>query len=404
MTLDEIKVEVQKYVYMENTSMIDASLATIIANRSQCGNPVWLVIVGASSGGKSQILKPLSLTDKKYMHRVDDITESTFLSGAKVGKDKETSLLLRIGAQGMLVISDLTVLFSRNVESRNAVLSQLRMIYDGEMHKAVGNSDKALSWKGHIGVIAGSTPTIYRHMEEVADMGERFMYWRMHDYDEREATRVAMKRTMHGKELDEHLAGLYEGYIRDIVRSGAKPNITDEEMEKIIDISVLAEKMRTVVRPDRYSKQVERLPCTAFPMRTALQLRHIGESLSIMYGGNLGDNGMQILRWLGWSLANEEKRKCLELLVAQTAPVVTQAVADYVGLDTTATRGILQAMSSVGLLVRTGTGEGFAWSVKDYKDTALIIETLEGKKAPEIIKQRAMAQEEVEINVDDIPF
>lgn len=404
MTLDEIKVEVQKYVYMENTSMIDASLATIIANRSQCGNPVWLVIVGASSGGKSQILKPLSLTDKKYMHRVDDITESTFLSGAKVGKDKETSLLLRIGAQGMLVISDLTVLFSRNVESRNAVLSQLRMIYDGEMHKAVGNSDKALSWKGHIGVIAGSTPTIYRHMEEVADMGERFMYWRMHDYDEREATRVAMKRTMHGKELDEHLAGLYEGYIRDIVRSGAKPNITDEEMEKIIDISVLAEKMRTVVRPDRYSKQVERLPCTAFPMRTALQLRHIGESLSIMYGGNLGDNGMQILRWLGWSLANEEKRKCLELLVAQTAPVVTQAVADYVGLDTTATRGILQAMSSVGLLVRTGTGEGLAWSVKDYKDTALIIETLEGKKAPEIIKQRAMAQEEVEINVDDIPF
>lgn len=404
MTLDDIKAEVGKYVYMENTSMIDASLATIIANRSMCGNPVWLVIVGASSGGKSQILKPLSLTDKKYMHRVDDITESTFLSGAKVGKDKEASLLLRIGSSGMLVISDLTVLFSRNVESRNAVLSQFRMIYDGEMHKIVGNSDKALSWKGHVGVIAGSTPTIYRHMEEVADMGERFMYWRMHDYDEREATRVAMKRTLHGKELDDHLASLYEEYIRDVVRSGAKPNITEDEMEKIIDIAVLAEKMRTVVRPDRYTKQVEHLPCTAFPMRTALQLRHIGEALSIMYGGELGDKGMQILRWLGWSLANEEKRKCLELLVAQTVPVVTQTVADYIGLDTSATRSVLQAMSSVGLIERTGTGEGLAWSMKHYKDTALIVETLEGKKAVEITKQRVLTNEENEISVDDIPF
>lgn len=404
MTLDEIKVEVCKYVYMENTSMIDASLATIIANRTLCGNPVWLVIIGASSGGKSQILKPLSLTDKKYMHRVDDITESTFLSGGKVGKDKEASLLLRIGSSGMLVISDLTVLFSRNIESRNAILSQFRMIYDGEMHKLVGNSDKAISWKGHIGVIAGSTPTIYRHMEEVSDMGERFMYWRMHDYDEREATRVAMKRTMHGKELDDHLAGLYEEYIRGMVRSGAKPNITDNEMEKIIDIAVLAEKMRTVVRPDRYTKQVEHLPCTAFPMRTALQLRHIGEALSIMYGGNLGEDGMQILRWLGWSLANEEKRKCLELLISQSDAIVTQTVADYIGLDTSATRSVLQALSSVGLLTRTGTGDGLAWKMKDYKDTALITETLEGKKAVEIIKQRALTREEIEISADEIPF
>lgn len=404
MTLDEIKVEVGKYVYMENTSMIDASLACVIANRMNFGNPVWLVIVGASSGGKSQLLKPVALSDSKYMHRVDDITESTFLSGAKVGKDKEASLLLRIGSSGMIVISDLTVLFSRNVESRNATLSQLRMIYDGEMNKVVGNSEKALHWKGHIGIVAGSTPTIYRHMEEVADMGERFMYWRMHDYDERAATKMAMNRTRHGSDLDTHIGTLYGDYVRDIVKSGMKPILSDAEMEQIIDIAILAEKMRTVVRADRYSKQVEHIPTTAFPMRTALQLKHIGEALSMMYGGTIGERGMQILRWMGWSLANEEKRRCLTLLVGQTMAIPTKEVADAIGLDTSVTRQILQSMSSVGLLRRSGTGDGLTWVMNDYRDTALIVSILEGKHDSEITSIRPITREEMEIVADDVPF
>lgn len=404
MTLEEIKAEVGKYVYMENTSMIDVALATIIANRKQCGNPVWLIVVGASSGGKSQILKPLALTDKDYMHRVDDITESTFLSGTKLGGGKEASLLMRIGSNGMIIISDMTVLFSRQIESRNAVLSQLRMIYDGEMHKVVGNSDKVLTWRGHLGVIAGSTPTIYRHMEEVADMGERFMYWRMHDFNELEATRVAMKREKHGKELDEYIASLYAPYIREVVSNGEEAHITEDELEEIMQVALLAEKMRTVVKQDRYTKMIEHIPCTAFPMRTALQLRHIAEALSIMYGGELGERGMQIIRWLGWSLANEEKRKCMEFLVGQVIPINTQTVGDYIGLDTTATRNILQSMSSVGLLERTGDGGGLMWEMKRYEDVVLIMKTLEGKVGPTLAQNREVTPEDKDIDLDDIPF
>jgi hypothetical protein len=416
MTLDEVKAEVGKYVYMENTTMIDASLACIIANRMSSGVPVWLVIVGASSGGKSQILKPLALTDADYMHRVDDLTESTFLSGspdAKGKKDdddidpkKSKSLLLRIGSHGMIVISDLTVLFSRGVESRNAILSQFRMLYDGEMIKSVGTMSTPLKWKGHLGIIAGSTPTIYQHMEEVSDMGERFMYWRMHEYDERKATKIAMKRNLQGSALDDAISTIYANYLRDVVQSNKRVELTDVEIDSIIDIAVLAEKIRTSVKRDRYSKMVEHIPSPAFPMRTALQLKNIAEALAMMYGDGLGEKGMQVIRWMGWSLANEEKRRCLTFLAGQAYSVKSATVADAIGLHTDVTKSILQAMATVGLLQRDADGGEHTWRIRDAADKDMILKTLENKVDAEVAQERATVADDNDRGIDagDVPF
>ena len=161
MKLHDLKQEIEKYQYFEDTNIIDVALASIIATRMKLGEPVWLVIIGPSSGGKSQILRPLALTDPKFLHRIDDLTENTFLSGMKMGGDKDAALLKRIGSSGILVMSDLTVLFSKAKEARATILSQFRMIYDGEMVKFSGTSDKAIVWKGYLGIIAGSTPSIY---------------------------------------------------------------------------------------------------------------------------------------------------------------------------------------------------------------------------------------------------
>lgn len=369
MTLDDLKTEVRKYVYMEDDTVIDASIACIIANRLNLGNPVWLVLIGASSGGKSQMLKPLALSDTKYMHTVDDVTENTFLSGAKI-KDGDASLLHRIGSSGMLVISDLTVLFSKNSDQRNAILSQFRMLYDGEMVRRYGNQEQAVSWKGFLGIIAGSTPSIYRHFEEVADMGERFMYWRLKPYDEEKATRLALSRTLTGRALDEHLAEIYREYIEGVVRV-ARDNshdnlITEDQKTHIIRLSLLAEKIRTSVNVDKYTKDIDRLPVPAFPMRTALQLTNVAKSLSIMRGAPLTDEDMGIVSWLAWSLGNEEKRACLTVLANAHESISAKFVAHTIGLSTTATKNVLQSLAAVGIVDRFGDDMGtLKWGIKD---------------------------------------
>ena len=77
---------------------------------------------------------------------------------------------------------------------------------------------------------------------------------------------------------------------------------------------------------------------------------------------------------------------------------------DYIGLDTNATRNILQSMSSVGLLDRTGDGGGLMWKMKRYEDAVLILKTLEGKVGPTLTQNREVTPEDKDIDPDEIPF
>jgi Mn-dependent DtxR family transcriptional regulator len=379
MKLTELKKQIEEFQYFEDTGIIDISLASIIANRLSLGSTIWLVIIGPSSGGKSQILRPLSLTDQKFIHRIDDLTENTFLSGMNLGKGKgEPSLLMRIGEKGMIVISDLTVLFSKSSESRSSILSQFRMIYDGEMTKHSGTSAKPLTWKGKLGILAGSTPSIYSSFEEVADMGERFIFYRMKDYDGLKATRISMNRKLYDRDLDNKLSTLYNSYIKDVLVNG-KPEelkLTEESDERILSIASLAEKIRTSTHTTWKGDVIDRIPVPAYPMRTALQLSTIARGMLMMRkhedgSEQLTDSDLRSVEWCGYSLANEEKRACLRTLakIKFGDAVKTQTVADEVGLATTIIGNILQNLASVGVVVRSGDGTGsLTWRIKNENE------------------------------------
>ncbi len=414
MKLSDLKAKIGEYQYFEDTGVIDVALASIVATRLRLGDPVWLVVIGASSGGKSQILRPLALTDKGYLHRIDDLTENTFLSGMKT-KEGENSLLNRIGGSGILVMSDLTVLFSKAKEAQGAILSQFRMIYDGEMVKHSGSKGDAVAWKGALGVLAGSTPSIYGHFEQVADMGERFIYYRMKEFDARKATHLALERRKFGKGLDEELSAVYAEYIRKVVE-GAKDKTGDivlgeAVMTRIVEIAMFAERVRTVAHVDQWSrdKKVDKIPVPAFPMRVALQLVSLAKGLAVMCmaeGRGLEEGELKIIDWIGWSLANEEKRACLRVLgsVEYEVGVRTQTVADKIGLDTSVINNVLQNMSAIGLLVRGGDSNGYIWNIKNRGDYETV-RRVEGIEGGAVFDDRVLVAEEQDESasvIDDV--
>lgn len=403
MKLKAIKKEIQKYQYFEDTSIIDLMLATLVASRMNLGDPIWLVIIGASSGGKSQILRPMALTDEKFIHRVDDLTENTFLS-AKQG-DKNQSLLHRIGKRGIIAISDLTVLFSKNQEARNAILSQFRMIYDGEMTKMSGNSAESNTWVGKLGIIAGGTPTIYDKFEEVADMGERFIYYRMKEYDAEKATNIALNRTVFGESLDVKLSTLYGDYMtnvgKKVVQDEVEFDLSDKTKERIVEVALLAERVRTVAKKDWRGEVIVKIPVPAMPMRVALQLSNIAKGLmAISYyetgKTELSEEHLHVLDWCAYSLANEEKRACLDVIAKHDfgIEVRTSTVADVIGLDTDVVRNILQNLSAVGILERGGDAStGLMWSLCKESDWK-VLRRISDIKESENLKGREMTEEE----------
>lgn len=403
MTLTELKKNISLFQYFEDDTVLDAAIASIIATRIQYGQNIWFIIIGPSSGGKSQILRPLAMTDEKFIHRIDDLTENTFMSGANIGKGNgEPSLLLRIGERGILVFSDLTMLFSKNTEAQTTILGQFRGIYDGEVTKHSGTLSKPLVWRGRLGVLAGSTPSIYRHFEEQADMGERFVYWRMRDFDPEKATRLAIKRTIYGRELDMKLAEFYTDYIKTVIKGIADTAIvldTDSE-ERIIKVGMFAELIRTVAHTT-WNGVIDKIPVPAYPMRTAEQLIAIAKGLLAMrkveYGNDarLSSTDCDILEWCGISLANDEKRAVLKIICSQPfgIGIRTQTVADAIGLGTDVIGVVLQNLASVGILSRTGDSTGLLWSMKK-EDHWTIVRRVERLVQDVAFTERVVSAEE----------
>lgn len=402
MTLTELKQSISEYQYIEHDEVIDFSCAMIIANILKLGDPFWGIIIGASSGGKSQILRPFVMVNPKIIHRVDDLTENTLLSGMKVGKDMpDPSLLTRIGQKGILIISDITVLFSKNKESRAAILSQFRMVYDGELTKYIGTTGQPLTWKGYIGVIAAGTTSTYERLEEVSEMGERFMCWRLRDYDAKKATTLAMGRKIFGAELDNIIGEFYRDYIKDTVEYwdnlGAPEIVIPDHIKAcIMRIALFAEDARTMAPMDFMKREIIRHPVPAMPMRTSLQLTALAKALYIMRKGELGNIDERIINWCGYSLINEEKRAILRVVasVEYDHDIRTQTVADKIGLATSVVGHILQNLAAVKVLTRTGDVSGLRWRFRNVEDWKLV-------RTIECITQNDTDTEERDISAEE---
>lgn len=396
---NELITKVREYQYLEDVNSIKMNIASVVSTRLKLSTPIWFILIGASSGGKSQILRPLSITDPKFLHRVDDLTENTFLSGMKAKKgEKEPSLLRRIGNHGMIVISDLTVIFSKAKEARAVILSQLRMIYDGEMNKFSGTSNEPLHWHGDVGIIAGSTPSIYAHFEEVADMGERFIYYRMKDFDDEKATRLALSRKMNGRELDEKLSGLYADYIKKVVKNfKGDADLPEAVIERIIKVASFAERVRTPAHLDWREKTIDKIPVQAKPMRVALQLEGLAKGLVVMFG-EIQEDDIRAIEWCGYSLANEEKRAILKILAGHAwdegQGISTQKIADLIGLSTSITGTILQNLASINVIKRDGRGDSLFWSIKNKNDWDTV-RRLEDISENRLYADRELSQEEM---------
>jgi len=364
MKLSTLKKQLHEILYIEDEGIIDIILATIISNSIAQSDPVWLMVVGPSSGGKSQLLRPFAVANPDLIHRVDDMTENSFISGMKT---EETSILAKIKEKGIILISDFTVIFSKSPETKNAILSQMRMVFDGEYTRHFGNR-APYTWRGHLGIIAGATPSIYHRMAENADMGERFIYYRMKPYDNEKAIQKVKSTNLSAKEMDTIISSTYDEYLKSVMKSYNEDlvtiNVHETTNETIASISPFVTQLRTPVHVDYRTGLVDEIPIQEQSFRVFKQLKAIAHALTVMqYHENkktkLSDDKIKALKWCAYSLGNEERRTAVKAIVDHDASKVTiRDVASYIGLDVDITRRYLSQLTSIGICKMHGKLEG----------------------------------------------
>ena len=210
---------------MDDTAPILTVAAAVVANLAD-GDPVWLLIVGPPSGGKTEILS--SCAALPYMVSAATITEAALLSGTAKrdrAKDATGGLLRQIGDFGILLAKDFTSVLSQNRDTAKQAMAAMREIYDGRWDRPVGaDGGRVLHWHGKCGFVGGVTPSYDRYGSIVNTLGDRYLLLRLPEVDAAKQARAALAQAEHEQQMRTELATAMTGLIAGAdLDAGARP-------------------------------------------------------------------------------------------------------------------------------------------------------------------------------------
>lgn len=276
-TIDQLEAEYNKIFYKFDQGVVRIAVATVIANRMP-GPAVWLMLVAPSSGGKTEVVT--SFNEIPFFEPISELTANTFASGFKAGPG-ESSLLKRI-KNGVLGFKDYTTIISLPIDKCNAILAQLREIYDGEYVKQIGNGEP-IKWKGKMGAIAACTEAIYSFDERSSAKGPRFVYYRMSQPDRMGQSRASMGNNADTEALQTHIRECTKNVVAHVIgHMDPEPvDLGEEFFEKVLKIADFVTLARSGVEVD-YRGVVTFAPAAEMPARFAGQMMALARAIITM--------------------------------------------------------------------------------------------------------------------------
>jgi len=131
------------------------ALAVAVSAGLLDGDPLWGMIIGPPSGGKTEAVR--------MCEGVSQADRPALLSWTQGKNPRPTGVLTRIGDRGLVTVADFsTVLALSNNGYRDQLFALLRRAYDGEVVLDLGNAPRPLRWQGRGTLLAACIPEIDR--------------------------------------------------------------------------------------------------------------------------------------------------------------------------------------------------------------------------------------------------
>jgi hypothetical protein len=396
LSLGTVVERFRRWLHLPDPTPLQVALATVIANRMDEGDPVWLVFVGASSRGKTELLG--SLTGLDYVRVIGDLTPAALLSGTPARERAKTArggLLREIPARGaILLVKDLGAVLAMPQERRISVLQALREVFDGRYTRDVGaGGGDHLEWQGRVGLIAGATGDLDRHHAVIGALGERWITLRLPAGGTREMARAALRRDDTGT-MRAELADVVGKYLATVHPPDLHP-LEDEERERLVALSSLATLARSPVVRDGRTREIELVPQSEGPARFARQLHKLALGL---YALSLPRERVHaVLRRIALDSIGSPRRETLELMLVRRAALTTTDVATTLGLPRTTTERALEDATALGLLVRSKAGG--ETSANQWRPTAEALELWDcaspDMSPPQVLEEPSNPEEDI---------
>lgn len=374
MKLKDIKDKWSEFIVLKDEGALEIVLTTIIGNLLVDRDPIWLMLIAPSSGGKTTLLSPI--VDIKSVFFIDDLTEKTLLSGYKVG-GKDNSLLRTIGS-GIMAFSDFTSILSKNPVSRGEILSQLKLVYDRKVTKYTGTGK--VNWDGKIGFIGAATADIYYHLESGRSMGERFIYYWMDVPTDEEIAMKQSETNISAKEMTDVMKGYYKQYYDGVKAWIDKHGVPELKMtgiqkDRIRKASMFCVAGKATVHTNFKSGKVDQIPQKASVGRDYKSFEAALLAMQIMNCYENDDPKLPVTNTMveriekcAYSSINRERRAILEILADSDKPISASQIgaSKGLGLEREGVSVYLAPLFAVGLIKRQVENKNsFKWFIDD---------------------------------------
>jgi len=327
-TLDTFR----RWLYLDDDAPVLVTAATVAANNAE-GDPLWLLIVGPPSSGKTEALQ--GVAGLKYVHGAATVTPASLLSGTSPkerAKNATGGLLRQIGSYGILLCKDFTSVLSQNRDTAHEALAALREIFDGNWDRPVGSAGgQVLSWAGKCGLIGGVTPSIDKYRDVVGALGDRYILLRLPDVKPEEQATAALSQGGNQKQMRADLAEAMVGLIEDADLSKVARPLAPHEVKKLVALATFTARARTAVERNGYTNEVQVLPQPEGPARIVGQFRRLMGGLEAI--GADEETVWAILRRVAIDCVPAIRTRVMRTLMAAAGPMGTGDVAKTLGVD-----------------------------------------------------------------------
>ncbi len=305
--LADVVATFARWLHQPDPAPLYAVLAGVAANLLD-GDPLWLLLVGPSGGGKTELLA--AVTGLADVYPAATLTEAALLSGTprkEHAQGASGGLLREVGNFGVLVLKDFGSVLSQHRDTRSAVLAALRELFDGSWTRRLGtDGGKTLHWEGKLGLLAGCTPAIDQHHGVLSALGERFVWFRLAVDNPAEQARRSLAHAGRERQMRDELAAAVRGLFAGLDLA-TPPPLSDDDADRLIALATLTVRCRSAVLRDSYAaREIELVPDSEAPGRlvavlgrllVALRLIGVPETDAWRVTVKAGLDSMPALRW-----------------------------------------------------------------------------------------------------------
>ncbi len=335
----------RQLLHLPNPTPVLAVLGTVAANRL-AGDPVWVMLVGPPSSGKTEIVDSLRLLPEGAA--VSTLTKASLLSAQAGGSGGLLLTKFRDGS-GLLLVKDFTSLLSDVGASE--IIALLREVFDGHVERYVGNQDAPLAWAGKIGLVGAVTEEIESHRTAIAVMGERFVYVPMPDNspeDRAAVVAMAIANTRRARTLRDELAANVSAFFAELGDPQLAAELSGEEQSWVADAADFASRARSPVLRDGRSREISLVPEPEVGARLAVELSQLARGLA--WVGATRPQRDAVIRSAVQASIPRIRRVALNALLDGAGSLSTTEIALNVRLSSSTVRRELEDLTALKLL------------------------------------------------------